>query len=56
MASVLTLSGDCPPQVETRGVKPYKRFQSQGHAKQKWPTVAASLTITACLVVEIIQR
>ena len=38
-------------------VKPYKRFQSQGHVqKREWPTDVASLMFVACLVVEIIQR
>ena len=36
-------------------VKPYTRFQSQGHIKKR-PTVVESLMLIACLVVEVIQR
>ena len=37
-------------------VKPYKRFQSQSHEKEKRPTIITSLMLIACLVVEIIQH
>ena len=36
-------------------VKPYKTF-SKSRSVKKWPTVVASLILTACLIVEIIQR
>ena len=46
------LASSLTKQNQPKVVKPYTRFQSQGHVK-KWHTVAASLMLVACLVVEI---
>ena len=51
--------GHCPhlpaeKQNKNKVGQPHKRFQSQGHIK--WPIVVARFMLTACLVVEMIQR
>ena len=54
--AILTLEISFLVEVEKSFPSHYKHVQSQGHIKQKRPTVVANLIRVACLVIEIIQQ